>query len=75
MLIDLREKGWKEERERDTSMEERNIDQLPPVHTPTTVRTQNPGMCPDQESNRQPFGVQGQRSKQLSHPARALGRF
>ena len=35
------------ERERDTSMWERNINWLPPVHAPTMDQTHNRGMCPD----------------------------
>ena len=49
MFIDFRE--GKEERE------ERNIDQLPLTCALTTDRTCNPGMCPDRESNPQPFGL------------------
>ena len=36
--------------ERETSM--------PPIHALPRYQTQNPGMCPDRESNPQPFGVQ-----------------
>ena len=52
MFIDFRGKrmgGWEGER---------NIDQLPPIRTPTGDQTHNLGMCPDQESNPQAFGVQ-----------------
>ena len=38
--------------------EERNINQLPFIHTPTRDQTCNPGMCPDWESNQQPFALQ-----------------
>ena len=44
------------ERERER---ERNIDWLSPIYAPTRDLTYNPSMCPDQESNLQPFGVQG----------------
>ena len=33
------------------------MDQLPPVHGPTGDLTRNLGVCPDQESDPQPFGV------------------
>ena len=39
-------------------MWERNIYQLPPVHTPTVYRTHNLCVSPDWKSNLQPFGVQ-----------------
>ena len=35
----------------------RNINELPPIHTPTRDQTRNLGMCPDGESNLQLFGV------------------
>ena len=41
----------------ETSMWERNTDQLPPVYTLTGDRTCNLGLCPDRGSNSQPFGV------------------
>ena len=53
MFTDFRERG----RERETLMWERNISQLPPIHTPTRNGTRNLGMCPDQEWNPQPFGI------------------
>ena len=46
------------ERERDKSMRERNIDQLPLIGSPTGDRTHNLGMCPDRELNLQHFGLQ-----------------
>ena len=49
--------GRETERERETSMWERNIDQLPPGGTPTRDQTLNPGMCPDQGSDLQSLGV------------------
>ena len=42
-------RGGKKERER--NMDERNVDQLSFVHTPTGVLACNPGMCPDWDSN------------------------
>ena len=36
---------------------ERNIDRLPPAQAPTADQTHNPGMCPDWESNPQPFSA------------------
>ena len=39
-------------------MWERNIGQLPFVHTPTGDQNHNPGMRPDQESNWQHFTLQ-----------------
>ena len=41
------------ERKTETSLWERNIDQLPPVCTPTGDQTHNLGMCPDQGSDPQ----------------------
>ena len=61
MFIDFRERG----RER-----ERNLYQLSPrVRSLTGDQTRNLGMCPDWEL--QLFGVRGQCSNQLSHPAGA----
>ena len=34
---------------------ERNNDRWPPACTPVRNQTNNPGMCPDQESNLRPF--------------------
>ena len=34
------------------------VNQPPPIRTPAGDRTSNPGMCPDQGSNLQPFGAQ-----------------
>ena len=50
------------DRKREGRKRKRNIDVrekhwLPPVHTLTGDRTQNPGMCPDRESNLQHFGA------------------
>ena len=55
MFIDFRERGRGKERE--TSMWERNINQLPLVHIPTRDQIQYLGMCPDRESNQRPFGL------------------
>ena len=63
LLILEREEGGEGERERERERErlmwERNIDQLRPGHTPTGDWMCNLGMCPDQELNPQPSGVQG----------------
>ena len=53
MCIDWRKGERVRERER-----EREMGQLPPVPAPNKNRTCNLGMCPDQESNPQPFAVQ-----------------
>lgn len=55
MFIDFIEKGrgGREEGEG----RERDIDQPPPIHTPTRDQTRNPGMCPEQASNTPPSGV------------------
>ena len=45
------------ERERETSMWERNIVWLPPVPTPTGDRTCNLGLCTDLKLNPQHVGV------------------
>ena len=44
-------------REREILMWERNINWLPPIHALTGDRTHILGMCPDRESNLQPFTV------------------
>ena len=49
-LIDFRERGREGERRR-------NIDWLPLVYTSTGDQTCNPDMCPEWESNPQPFGL------------------
>ena len=51
------ERERERERERETSVWGRNIRQLPPICTQTGDGTRNLGMCPDQESNPQSFGV------------------
>ena len=38
---------------------EKNIDWLPPIHTPTGDWTHRLGMCPDWKLNPQPFNVWG----------------
>ena len=45
------------ERGRESSMWERNINQLPLAQALTRDQPHNPGMCPDQESNHRPFAV------------------
>ena len=65
MFIDFRrEEEGKRERER-------NIDQLPPVHTLTGDRTGNRGTCPDWEIAAATFWCPRWCSNQLSHLARA----
>ena len=61
-LILEREEGGERETERERNIDVRNIDQLPPPHTPTGDWTQNLGMYLVHESNLQPFGVQGNAS-------------
>ena len=48
-------KVWKKVRE--TSMCKTNSDLLPLTRAPTRDETHNPGMCPDLESNQQPFAL------------------
>ena len=55
MFLLILEKG--RERERETSLWERNIDWLPPVPALIGDWTHNLGTCPDWESSPQPFGV------------------
>ena len=43
---------------RETLMRERNINGLPLTCAPSGDWTCNPGLCPDQESNWQPLGLQ-----------------
>ena len=42
---------------RETSMQDRNINQLPPAGTLTRDQTLTPGMCSDRESNPRPPGL------------------
>ena len=49
----FRGEGKEKERERNINV------QLPLMHPPTRDLAHNPGMCPDWESNQQPFGLQG----------------
>ena len=55
------------EREKETSMGDRDINQLPPVHTPTGGWTHPLGMCPARGSNSWPLGIQDRCSSQLNH--------
>ena len=65
LLLEKEGKG-KRKGKRETSMRERSIDRLPPICSPTGCtawpksgigdQTHNLGMCPDWESNLQPFG-------------------
>ena len=52
MFTDFRERGGDGERQR-----ERNIDQMPLTGALMGDLACNPGMCPDWESNQQPFGL------------------
>lgn len=45
-------------RDRERNVSVRNIDQSPVTGTPDGDRTPSPSMCPDQESNLPPFGLQ-----------------
>ena len=60
MFIDFRKRG--KEKESKTSMWERNIDQLLPIHTRTRDRNHN-------------LLVNGWHSNQLHHPARAINYY
>ena len=55
VYIDFREKGKKE---REGNVDVRNSDCLSPVHSPIGGQIHNLGMCPDQRSNPQHFGIQ-----------------
>ena len=59
VFIDFRKREKQGGGERETLMRERNIDQLPPIHTLTEDQTHNLGMCPDRGLNPQTFGAQG----------------
>ena len=59
-------------REREISMGERNINQLPPVWAPTGDQTHSLGVCPDWESNPQHFGAWEDASTNPAIPARAF---
>ena len=56
MLIDFRDKGQEGEREGNIKVK-RNIDWLPLLCVQTRDQTSNLGMCPNYESNPQPFGL------------------
>ena len=53
MFIDFREI-----RERKRNINVRNINRLPPILALTGDQTHKVGVCPDQELDLQPFGVQ-----------------
>ena len=55
-FIAFRKRRRERGKERETSMWERSIDLLPPIHTTTGDPAHNPVMCSDWESNLQPFG-------------------
>ena len=67
VLTDFRERGREGQRGRERW---RNIDGLPPIHTPRRDWIGNPGKRPDQESNPQPFGAQDDAPTE-PNPARA----
>ena len=52
-------------------MWEGNIDWLPPIRTPTRDQTCNLGICPDWDSNPQPFGVKDEAPTNWTTLARA----
>ena len=60
------ERGSKEGREtkgyRETEREKKTLMGWPPAHARTRDQTHNLGMCPDWESNPQPFGARGNAS-------------
>ena len=60
-------RGREREREKET-----NIDRPPLTHTPTKDRSPNLGMCPDQESNPQPLGLQDYAPSNWAVLARAI---
>ena len=51
MCLLILERGKGRQREKEISMQESNIDRLPPVCTPTRDRTPNLGMCSEWELN------------------------
>ena len=65
-----RGEGREEERERNVDVIwQRYTDWLPLSHTPNRGLAHNPGMCPDWESNRQPFSLQAvTQSAEPHHP-------
>ena len=77
MFIDFRERGRGvgREREREASMWERNIDQLPSIPSLIEDQTHNVGMFSDRRSNPQPFWCTGRCSNQLGHLDRARNIF
>lgn len=68
-FTDFRER----EREKETHQCMKETNGLPPICSPTGDRTQNLGMCPNQESNSQSWCT-GRRSNQVT-PARACFAF
>lgn len=81
LKIDLRErKGGRKregegeggrERDRQTLIWERNIDRLPPRHTPKGESNQKPGYVPWPKSNPPPFSVRDDAPTKWAKPARA----
>ena len=74
IFTDFRERE-RRERVRKRSIWEKNISWLHPVCSLTRDRTHNPSMCPDWESNLQPFSVQENAPTKLSHPAKGRSKF
>ena len=64
------ERGERREKERETSMCQRHIYQLPLAYPPIGDLAHNPG--PDWELNQQPFGLQAGAQSTATHPLRAL---
>ena len=56
-MISEGEEGEQREREKERNIDVRNINRLPPIHTPTGDGTHNLDICPDRELNLQPFGA------------------
>ena len=67
--------GREKERERNIDVQEKRLSVAPHM-PPTGDLVRNPGMHPDQESNRQPFGSQtGAQSTDLHQPGHHLSPF
>ena len=52
------ERGEGREKKRERNINVRNINWLPSIHAPAGNLTHNPGICPAQELNWQPFAFQ-----------------
>ena len=60
------------ERGRETLIWEKNVHSYPLMRAPTWDWTCNPGVCPDQELNPQPFGLWNDAQTNLSHNAQGM---